>query len=169
MRADAVGDVFDQRRAEIASAPARPPIGDGVDGEVVVAVDPQRGDAEAEAARGEGAGAAAGDALEGRDRPLVVDDVEDHRRVVGRGEDQRGVEVRLSAVEPSPIHPAAILVSFLIAEAIAQPTAWMNCVARLPEIEKKPWSRDEYITGSCRPFSGSRSLEKIWLIMSTSG
>ena len=28
--------------------------------------------------------------------------------------------------------------SFLIADAIAQPTAWMYWVARLPEIEKKP-------------------------------
>jgi hypothetical protein len=43
---------------------------------------------------------------------------------------------------------AAIMVSRFIADAIAQPTAWMNCVARLPEIEKKPCSRDEYITGS---------------------
>ena len=41
-----------------------------------------------------------------------------------------------SAVAPSPIQAEAIRVSFLIAEAMAQPTAWMNCVARLPEIEK---------------------------------
>ncbi len=41
------------------------------------------------------------------------------------------------------------------ADAIAQPTAWMYCVARLPEIEKKPCAFDEYITGSWRPFSGS--------------
>ena len=60
-------------------------------------------------------------------------------------------------------------VSPLIADAIAQPTAWMYCVPRLPEIEKKPCCRDEYITGSWRPFSGSRSLEKSWHIMSTSG
>jgi len=64
-----------------------------------------------------------------------------------------------SAVEPSPIQPAAILVSPLIADAIAQPTAWMYCVARLPEIEKNPCSREEYMTGSCRPFIGSSSLE----------
>jgi len=50
-------------------------------------------------------------------------------------------------------------VSCFIADAIAQPTAWMNWVARLPEIEKKPCSRDEYITGNWRPFSGSSSLE----------
>ena len=35
----------------------------------------------------------------------------------------------------------------LIADAIAQPTAWMYCVARLPEIEKNPASRAEYMTG----------------------
>src|SRR6478752_9035244 len=54
-----------------------------------------------------------------------------------------------SAVAPSPIQPEAMRVSPLIAEAIAQPTAWMNCVARLPEMEKKPAFFDEYITGSC--------------------
>ena len=94
VRADAIGDVFDQRRPEIAARPLDRPFRHGVHGEIVVAVDPQRRDAEAEAARGEGARAAAGDALEGRDRPLVVDDVQHHRRLVGRGEDQRGVEVR---------------------------------------------------------------------------
>ena len=72
-----------------------------------------------------------------------------------------------SAVAPSPIQPEAIRVSPLIAEAMAQPTAWMNCVARLPEIEKKPARLYEYITGSCRPFSGSRSLDISWQIIST--
>ena len=41
-----------------------------------------------------------------------------------------------SAVAPSPIHAAAIFVSFLIADAIAQPTACIYCVARFPESEK---------------------------------
>ena len=57
----------------------------------------------------------------------------------------------------------------LIAEAIAQPTPWMNCVARLPEIEKKPARLYEYITGSWRPLSGSRSLLMSWQISSTIG
>src|ERR1700712_3858569 len=73
-----------------------------------------------------------------------------------------------SAVAPSPIHADAILVSPLMAEAIAQPTAWMYCVARLPEIEKKPLALTEYITGSWRPLSGSRSLDSSCEIMSTS-
>ena len=72
-----------------------------------------------------------------------------------------------SAVEPSPIHADAIRVSPLIADAIAQPTAWMYCVPRLPEIEKKPCRRDVYMTGICRPSTGSRSFEKSWHIMST--
>src|SRR3954469_408377 len=73
-----------------------------------------------------------------------------------------------SAVAPSPIQADAIRVSPLIAEAMPQPTAWMYCVARLPEIVKKPLAFTEYITGSWRPLSGSRSLDSSWEIMSTS-
>src|SRR4029453_13652299 len=65
-----------------------------------------------------------------------------------------------SAVEPSPIQADAISVPPPIAEAIAHPTAWMYCVARLPEIEKNPCAFDEYRTGSGRPRSGSGSFEK---------
>ncbi len=60
-------------------------------------------------------------------------------------------------------------VSPLMAEAMAQPTAWMYCVARLPEMEKKPKAFDEYMMGSCRPCSGSSSFEKIWFIMVVRG
>ena len=74
-----------------------------------------------------------------------------------------------SAVAPSPIQAEAILVSPLIAEAMAQPTAWMTWVARLPEIEKKPARLYEYITGSWRPLSGSRSLLMSWQISSDMG
>ncbi len=74
-----------------------------------------------------------------------------------------------SAVAPSPIQAEAMRVSPWIAEAMAQPTAWMNCVARLPEIEKKPARLYEYITGSCRPFIGSRWLLMSWHISSTIG
>ena len=70
---------------------------------------------------------------------------------------------------PSPIHAEAIAVSPRSAEAIAQPTAWTYCVARLPEIEKNPYSFDEYITGSCRPLSGSRVFDRTWFIMSPIG
>src|SRR3954470_16690099 len=74
-----------------------------------------------------------------------------------------------SAVAPSPIQAEAMRVSPLIAEAIAQPTAWMNWVARLPEMLKKPARLYEYITGSWRPLIGSRSLLMSWHISSTSG
>jgi hypothetical protein len=53
------------------------------------------------------------------------------------GEGERGVEVGLgggAVADPAE----AIRVSPLIAEAIAQPTAWMNWVARLPLMLKKP-------------------------------
>src|SRR5690606_5132716 len=73
-----------------------------------------------------------------------------------------------SAVAPSPIQADAIRVPPLVAEAMPQPTAWMNWVARLPEILKKPASRLEYMTGSWRPLSGSRSLDISWHIISTS-
>src|SRR6476660_7564562 len=52
-----------------------------------------------------------------------------------------------SAVVPSPTTPEAMHVSPLIAAAMAQPTAWMNWVPRLPEIEKNPASRAEYMIG----------------------
>src|SRR5688572_13584003 len=59
-----------------------------------------------------------------------------------------------SAVAPSPIHADAIRVSPRRADAMAQPTACTYWVPRLPEIEKNPYSRAEYITGSWRPFVG---------------
>jgi hypothetical protein len=60
-----------------------------------------------------------------------------------------------SAVAPSPIQAEAIAESPRSADAIAHPTACTNCVARLPEIVKNPYSFDEYITGNWRPFTGS--------------
>jgi len=83
MGADTVGDVFDQRRTEIAAGTFRCPAGDRMDREVVIAVDAERRNAETEAAGRKRPGATTGDTLEGRDRPLVVDDVEDNRRLVG--------------------------------------------------------------------------------------
>ena len=103
--AGAVGDPLDQRRPEVAARALGGPARRRVDGEEVVAVDAQRGDAAADAARREGGRLAAGDRLEGRDRPLVVDDVEDHRRAVDVGEGERGVEVGLgggAVADPAP-------------------------------------------------------------------
>src|SRR5690348_5440886 len=64
-----------------------------------------------------------------------------------------------SAVAPSPTQPMQIRLSPLIAAPIAQPTACGNCVARLPEIEKKPCALSEYMIGSWRPRSLSPELE----------
>ena len=64
-------------------------------GEEIVAVDPDAGDTVTGAARGEGAALATGEALEGRDGPLVVDHVQYHGRVVHRGEGQGVVKVGL--------------------------------------------------------------------------
>ncbi len=80
---------------EVGAGSLRRPAGRRQHRQEVVAVHPQRSDAAADAAGGEGRGLAAGDRLEGGDRPLVVDDVQDHRRAVDLGEGQRRVEVRL--------------------------------------------------------------------------
>ena len=93
MCADPVGDVFDQRGTQIAPRALSRPAGDSVDGEIVVAVHPERRNAKAEAARSERARATARDSLESRDRPLVVDDVEHDRCLVRGGKNQRGVKV----------------------------------------------------------------------------
>ncbi|MNG95734.1 hypothetical protein D3C79_547770 [compost metagenome] len=93
MRAGTVGDPLDQARAQTATSAFGSPARGGIDRDEVVAVDAQRGNPAAHATAGEGGGFTARDGLEGGDRPLVVDHVEDHRRAVDVGEGQRGVEV----------------------------------------------------------------------------
>src|SRR5690606_23957594 len=68
----------------------------GVDRDKIVASDPQGGDAATNATTGECGGFTTGNRLERGDRPLVVDDVEDHRRTVNVGEGEGGVEVGFS-------------------------------------------------------------------------
>ena len=62
MALDAVGEQLDQGRAEVGARPVGRPAGRGIDGERVVAVDAQAGNAVADRARGEGGELAAGDA-----------------------------------------------------------------------------------------------------------
>src|SRR5271168_3330303 len=95
MRPDAIGDIFDQGRSEIATRALGGPSGDRVDREIVVAVDAQRRNAEPESSGGESSRSAASDALEGRNRPLVVDDVQHDWRPIRRGERQGGMKIRL--------------------------------------------------------------------------
>jgi hypothetical protein len=95
MALGAVGEELDQRRPGVrAGAVGRPALG-GVDRERVVAIDPQPRDPVADRARREGRPLGPGDPRKARDRPLVVGDVEHDRRVVHRGESQRGMEVAL--------------------------------------------------------------------------
>src|SRR5215211_918284 len=87
MGTDPIGDVLNDRRAEIAPGPFGRPFRDRIDGEIVVAVDPERGNAETQSAGSEGPCPASRDALERGDRPLIVDDVENYRSLVGGRED----------------------------------------------------------------------------------
>src|SRR5262252_4478 len=97
MRRGAVGDELDQGRAAALARTLRRPLGDRVHGEEVVAVDADAGDTVAGTALREGVPLAAGEPLEGGDGPLVVDDVEDHRRLIDGGKGERVVEVGLGA------------------------------------------------------------------------
>ena len=58
----AVGEMLDQRRAAVAARPVGRPLGRGIDGQRVVAVDAQAGDAIADRAGGEGRRLGAGEA-----------------------------------------------------------------------------------------------------------
>ena len=75
-----------------------------------------------------------------RDRPLIVDDVEDHRRD-DRPKRRCSAEWKSpSAVDPSPIQAEAILSSPACRRRGHRPADRLadTCVPRLPEIEKKP-------------------------------
>ena len=94
MRACAVSDPLDQGRAQVAACALCGPGRGGVHGDKVVAVHPQRGNAAAHTAPGEGGGLATGNGLEGRNGPLVIDHVEDHRGAVNVGKGEGSVEIR---------------------------------------------------------------------------
>ena len=95
MRAGAIGHPFDERGAKIGARPLGRPKRDRMDRKIIVAVDAQGGDAEAMGASGKSCALAPRYALIGRDRPLVVDDIEDDRRPVDRGEHERRMEIAL--------------------------------------------------------------------------
>ena len=91
--AGAVGHPFDQRRAEIGARSFGRPERDCVNRKIVVAVDAQGGNAEAVGASGESGALTPRDPLIGRDRPLIVDHVENDRRPVDGGEHERRMEI----------------------------------------------------------------------------
>ncbi len=135
MRGGTIRHQLDQRRSGAGARPLRRPLRDRIHREKIIAVDTNSGDAVAGPARCEGALFAAGIALKGRDRPLVVHHVENDRRLVHGGEQQGIMEIRLGgAALARPARGQMVLP--LIAAAMAQPTACGNCVARFPEIEK---------------------------------
>ena len=112
MALGAIGEELDQGRAQIGARPVGRPAGRGIDGERVIAVHPEAGNAIADRARREGGEIAAGDAAEAGDRPLVVDDVEDHRRAIDAGEGDGVVEIALggrAVADPAGGDPAVAL------------------------------------------------------------
>src|SRR4029077_14011214 len=97
MRGGSVGDLLDECRATALAGTPRGPLRDRVHGEEIVAVDADAGNPVTGTALREGASLPAGEALEGGDRPLVVDYVQDHRRLINGGEGHRVVKVCLGA------------------------------------------------------------------------
>ena len=95
MRTGAIRHQFDQRRAGTASRAFSGPLRDGIRRQEIIAVDTHAGDAVSRAARGKGLRFAAGESLEGRDGPLVVHDIQQHRCAIDRSERQRMMKVCL--------------------------------------------------------------------------
>src|SRR6187402_1232782 len=93
----AVRDQLDERGTATGARALRGPLRDRIDREEVVAVDANARDAVTRTARRERALLAASRSLERGDRPLVVDDVHDDRRLVHGREDDAMVEVGLGA------------------------------------------------------------------------
>src|ERR1700745_997482 len=82
VRAGPVGHELDERRAAALAGALRGPLGHRIHGEKIVAVDADTGDAITRPALCEGLMLAAGETLEGGDGPLIVYQVENHRRLV---------------------------------------------------------------------------------------
>ena len=110
VRGRPVGHVLDERRTPALPGTLCGPLGDRVDGEEIVAIDADAGNAVARSGLRESALLAAGKALERGDGPLVVDEVQDHRRAVHLRESHRVVEIRLGArALPDPARGDAVL------------------------------------------------------------
>ena len=97
MALGAIGEMFDQRRPGVAARAIGRPVHRSIDRQRIVAIDAQAGNAIADRARGKSRALGAGKARKARNRPLVVDQIEHHRRVVDRGKSQRRVEIALGA------------------------------------------------------------------------
>src|SRR5216684_6057511 len=82
MRRGTIGHQLDQRRSRTGARSFGRPLRHRIDGEKIVAVDADAGDAVTRAAGREGALLPAGVALESRYGPLIVDHIENDRRLV---------------------------------------------------------------------------------------
>src|SRR5215203_344513 len=112
VRSGAVGHVLNERRPKVAPGALDGPFCDRMHGQIIVAVYPERRDAKAVAARRERGRRAPGEPLKRRDSPLIVNDVEDDWRLVGRGEDKGRVEIglrRRAVADPSGRDPGVVL------------------------------------------------------------
>ena len=132
MRAHAVGERLDQGRALAAPGTIERPLGDGLHGQHVVAVDPQARDAEARRAPVQRDARLHLDGL--RDRPLVVLHEEHDRRMVAGREDERLAHVALAGRPVAEVDQhGAVVVGVVVAdEAVAlQPHRVARGVQRL--------------------------------------
>ena len=85
--------MFDEGRTVAGAGALRRPSRGGVHRKEIVPIDAQAGETQTRTACRERTLFAAGKALEGGDRPLVVDDVEHHRRAIDLGEQHRVMEI----------------------------------------------------------------------------
>src|ERR1700741_2110995 len=95
MAFDAIGVKLDHRRAVIGARAIRGPLCRGIDCEKIVAVDAQTRNAVTYGARSERRALTAGDTRETRNRPLIVDHIQDHWRAIDTGEIHRVMEITL--------------------------------------------------------------------------
>src|ERR1700723_4006245 len=97
MRGSAISDQLNQRRSRAGTRPFGRPLRDGMDRQKVVAVDANARNTVAGAARRERALLAAGISLKSRDGPLIVHHVQNDRRLIHGGKQQRMMKIRLGA------------------------------------------------------------------------
>ena len=97
MALGAVGKVLNQGWAQVRPRAVRCPLDPRIDRERIVAIDTQPGDAMAHGARGKCRALRSGEARMAGNRVLVVDHVDDHRRIIDCGKGHCGVEIALCA------------------------------------------------------------------------
>src|SRR3546814_11212730 len=95
----AIGEMLDQGRAVVGPRPVGRPLRRGIDRQRIIAIDAQPRDAITPRARRNGGSLAARKARKAGNRPLVVNDVENNRRLVNH---RKGTRREENALPPSP-------------------------------------------------------------------